>query len=225
MCHSYITFTCSTKDYTQQCFQLTMGPPTDMSNVLTTRPLPVCQKRISTSLTFSYMEQNSQSILSRNGSPLDCSHLALAYRYYFVWWRHENMSRCTGCRVNSSYKRIASRVGTKLRTWASGYEDTFRRTLLCPAPWPLGHDPSVKTVYHQLNGITHWTQQRVDSEQEWLFTGLLRHVTGIQILFYYIVWNIYVNCPTFVVYGEFKENILQKEWVKMIKCLHIMSWF
>ena len=36
-----------------------------------------------------------------------------------------------------------------------------------------------KTDRHQLNDITHWTQQRVDSQQEWFSTGLLTLSTGI----------------------------------------------
>ena len=45
-----------------------------------TRP----SKRIGNSWTISHIEQNSKSILSRNGSPLICSHVALVYRHYFV---------------------------------------------------------------------------------------------------------------------------------------------
>ena len=35
---------------------------------------------------------------------------------YFVWRKHENMSPCTGSRVNTSYERIASRAGSLFRT-------------------------------------------------------------------------------------------------------------
>ena len=71
------------------------------------------------------IEHNSELILSRNNSPLDCLHLALVYRYYFVWRRHENMSPCTGSRVISNYERIASRV-------ESQFQVSFRKPLLCP---------------------------------------------------------------------------------------------
>ena len=53
------------------------------------------KKRIDTSRMLSPIEHNSESILNRNGSPLDCLHLALVCRYYFVWKRYENMSLCT----------------------------------------------------------------------------------------------------------------------------------
>ena len=43
-------------------------------------------------------------------------HLTLVYRYYLVLRRHENMSLCTGSRVNSDYEQFASRVGAQFRT-------------------------------------------------------------------------------------------------------------
>ena len=46
-----------------------------------------------------------ESILGRNYSPLGCLHLALAYKYYFVWRKHENMSQCTGSRVSTNHKK------------------------------------------------------------------------------------------------------------------------
>ena len=40
-----------------------------------------------------------------------------------------------------------------------------------------------KTDCHQLSGIAHWVQQRVDSGQEWFSTELLTLGTGVSILF------------------------------------------
>ena len=109
-----------------------------MSSVLTTRPWPVRQKLIGTSLTVSHIEYKSQSILSRNDSPLDCLHLLLAYRYYFAWRRHGNISPCTGSRVNSNYVWIASRVGTQFRTRVSESQRQF------PPPTVMSHLTSFK---------------------------------------------------------------------------------
>ena len=68
---------------------------------------PIRQKHISTSWAVSHIGYNSESILDRNASPLDCLQEALAYRNHFVWRKHENMSPCTGSRVKTNYERIA----------------------------------------------------------------------------------------------------------------------
>ena len=82
------------------------------------------------STTEGIIEQNSELILSRNNSPLDCLHLALAHRYHFVWRRHENMSLCTGSRVISNYERIASRVVTQFQV--SKYQRHLPPTTVMP---------------------------------------------------------------------------------------------
>ena len=79
-------------------YQRHLPPPTIVYNAITTRPWPTRLKEIGISWMTSHTEHNSESILSRNDSPLDCLHLALACRYYFVWRRHENMSPRTGSR-------------------------------------------------------------------------------------------------------------------------------
>ena len=58
---------------------------------------------IGTSWAASHIGYNSESILGMDDSPLSCLHLALAYRYYFVWRRHDNMPPCTSIRVNTNY--------------------------------------------------------------------------------------------------------------------------
>ena len=73
-------------------------------------------KRMGTSWVLSHIGHNYESILDGNGFPLGTLYLALAYRYYLVWRRHEKMSLCTGSRVNTNYERIASRDGYKFRT-------------------------------------------------------------------------------------------------------------
>ena len=110
------------------------------NSAMTTR-----QKRTGTSWTASYSEHNNGSILNRNDSSLDCSHLAQAYRYYFVWRRHENTSPCTVSRVNSKYERIASRVEAQLRTPASEYQrhhppPTTVSSVLTTRPWPTHNE-------------------------------------------------------------------------------------
>ena len=60
-------------------------------------------KRIGTSWAVSHTGYNSESILGRNDSLLGCLHLALAYRFNFVWRQHENGSPCTGSKVPPVY--------------------------------------------------------------------------------------------------------------------------
>ena len=154
--------------------------PTIVASVLTTQPWPIRQKRISTSWSASHIGYNSESILSRNDTPLGYLHLALAYRYHFVWRKREDISLCTDSKVNTNYERIAS--------W-SGYQCWTRdpRILMTPLAshccsqclnQPAMTHP-FKTDWHQLSGVTHWLQQRVDSEQERFSTGLLTPGTGV----------------------------------------------
>ena len=54
-----------------------------MPNVITTGPWHIRQKRIASSWTVSHIGHNSESILSQNDSPLDCSHLRRFSSSYF----------------------------------------------------------------------------------------------------------------------------------------------
>ena len=103
-------------------------PPPVVASVLTTRPWPIRRQknRIGTSWAVSHIGYNSESILGRNDSPLGCLHLALAYRYYFLWRKHEIMFPCTGIRVNTNYERIASRGGCQSWTGDPTILDTPR---------------------------------------------------------------------------------------------------
>ena len=74
------------------------------------------KKQNGTRRAVSHIDHNSESILGRNDSPLSCLHLALAYRYYFVWRRHDNMPPFTGSMVNTNYEWIASWGGCQWRT-------------------------------------------------------------------------------------------------------------
>ena len=47
----------------------------------------------------------------------------------------------------------------------------------CPNHSAMNHPP--KTDWHQLRGITHWQQQRVDSGQDRFYTDRLTPGTGI----------------------------------------------
>ena len=77
--------------------------PTVVSSVLTTRPWPTHpSKRNGTSWTVSPIARNSESILSRNDSPLNCLHLALAYKY-----------KC-GCNVKSAIFKLISKIDKNL---------------------------------------------------------------------------------------------------------------
>ena len=77
------------------------------------------------------------------------------YIYNFVWRRHENMSPCTGSRMNSNYERNASRVGAQFRTRASESQRHFPPPTLMSnvQRYSVMTRPS-KTDWHQLNGIT-----------------------------------------------------------------------
>ena len=76
----------------------TTPPPAIMPGFLTTRSWPVRQKkRAGTSRKVLHTRQNNEPSLSRNNSPLTCLHLALAYRYHFVWRKYGNMYPCTNC--------------------------------------------------------------------------------------------------------------------------------
>ena len=66
-------------------------------------PLPVRQKRIGASWMCGITA--SRFWVGRISS-LDSLHLALTYRYYLVWRRHENMSPCTDSRINSCILHI-----------------------------------------------------------------------------------------------------------------------
>ena len=49
---------------------------------------------------------------------------------YFVWRKHENMSPCTGSRVNANYEQIASWGGYQCWT-------TVVASVLTTRPWPI----------------------------------------------------------------------------------------
>ena len=75
-------------------------------------------------------------------------HLALAYRYYFVWRKHENMSPCTGSRANTNYERIASWSGCQC--WTGDLRDTPRRPhVICVCMY--GWMDVCMQVYIQIN--------------------------------------------------------------------------
>ena len=74
--------------------------------------------------------------------------------------------------------------GGRFRIWASESQryfllPTVMYNLLTTRPWPVRQ----KTDLHQVNGITHWTQQQVDFEQERSSTGLPTPGTGVWISF------------------------------------------
>ena len=85
--------------------------------------------------------------------------------YYFVWRRHENMPVCTGSRVNSNYERIASRVGARFRTRASGSQ----RHLPPPTVSPNVPNHSSMT---QIG--TSWTVSHIEHNSELIYE--LKHV-------------------------------------------------
>ena len=74
------------------------------------------------------------------------------------------MSPCTGTGVNFNYERIASRVSARFRTRASESQNHLPPSTVTSNVLAMTR-PS-KTDWHQLKGITHRTQQRLDSEQE-----------------------------------------------------------
>ena len=55
------------------------------------------------------------------------------YAYYFVWRKHENVSPCTGSRVNTNYERFASWDGCQRHP----SPPTFVASVLTSRPWPV----------------------------------------------------------------------------------------
>ena len=104
----------------------------------------------------------------------------------FVQRKHENMYPCTGSRLNTNYERIASWGGCQYWTVVPRILETPLATHCCSQR--LNHSamthPS-KTDWHQLSGITHWLQQRVDYGQE-RSTGLLFEVVKLRGLLTYL---------------------------------------
>ena len=97
------------------------------------------------------------------------------------------MAPCIGSRVNYNYEPIASRVGAQFRTQALEsqrhlHPPSVMSNVLTTRPWPV----RAKTNWHQLNGITHWTQQRIDSEQEDSPLDCLHLALAFR---YYFVWG------------------------------------
>ena len=94
--------------------------------------------------------------------------------FFFAWRTHENMSPCTGSRVNTNYERIASWGGCQC--WTGN--PRISETPIAPHCWKqcLNHSamtsPS-KTDWQQLGSITYLLLQRVDCGQERFSTGLL----------------------------------------------------
>ena len=88
---------------------------------------------------------------------------------YFVWMIHENMSPCTGSRVNSYYEWIDSwfraQFCLNMSLRISETPSTAHCCIQCPNHWAMTYP--TETDWHQLNSITWWTLQRFDSEQEW----------------------------------------------------------
>ena len=102
------------------------------------------------------------------------------YQYRFVWRKHENMCPCTGSGVNTDYERIASWCG--YQCWTRDRESYIHlsppavaASVLTTRPWPICQ----KTDWHQLSGITHWLQHRVDFGQGRFSTRMLAPGTGI----------------------------------------------
>ena len=99
--------------------------------------------------------------------------------YYFVWRKHENMSPCTGNRVNTNYERIASWGGCQGWTGDPRILETPHAPHCCSQR--LNH--SAMTHPSKRIGtswaVSHWLQQRVDSGQERFPTGLLTPGTGV----------------------------------------------
>ena len=89
-------------------------------------------KNIVISWAVSHIGHNSESIPSRDNSPLDCSHPVLTYRYCFIWRKHESMStRRTGSRVNATFERIVTWDGYQFRIGGPSISETSLTTHCC----------------------------------------------------------------------------------------------
>ena len=104
--------------------------------------------------------------------------------YHFVWRRHENMSPFPRRRVNSNYelhesKSIFEREPQNIRHLPP---PIVMSNFLTTGTWSICH----KTDWHRLKSINNWTQQRVHSEQERFWTGLLTPW-----IINYIQYNVY----------------------------------
>ena len=102
------------------------------------------------------------------------------------------MSPCTESRINTNYERIASWGGCQC--WTG--DPWILETPLAAHYWSqrLNHSPMThpsKTVWHQLSGIIHWLQERVDSGQERFLvqTQQNRHTTkGFHTIGDHVYW-------------------------------------
>ena len=105
---------------------------------------------------------------------------------YFVRRKHENMSQCTGSRVNTNHERIASWGGCQC--WTG--DPTVVASVLTTQPWPIRQNGLAPAERYHVHSCVHWLQQRVDSGQELFSTGLLIPGTGCR---YYFVWRKHEN--------------------------------
>ena len=55
-------------------------------------------------------DQFWDEVLLKSDYQFNSSRSSDTYKYHFAWRKHENVSRCTGSRVNTNYERIASCV-------------------------------------------------------------------------------------------------------------------
>ena len=65
--------------------------------------------------------------------------------YYFVWRKHENMSLCSGSRVNTNYERIASWGGWQCWTGDPRILETPLVAHLATRPWPIRQKTNLET--------------------------------------------------------------------------------
>ena len=117
-------------------------PPTSAPSVLTIRPWPIRpntdlhQPNGPTHCTPQWADQGEKFTSGLMG----CLHLELAYKYYFLWKIHENMSPCIGSRVNAKYEWIASWVGDQPRNLdlRGTYSPSIAMSNVpTPQPWPI----------------------------------------------------------------------------------------
>ena len=78
---------------------------------------------------------NTVSWAGREGFTTGLLAEALAYRQYFKWTRHENMSLCTANRANADNERITSWV--EAHSWTSESQKQLSPpTAVASRPWP-----------------------------------------------------------------------------------------
>ena len=130
----------------------TYSPNTLESSVLTPRSISIGQNRLVPAEPYLVLTTTASGFC-RNDSPLGCSELVLAYRYNFVWKKHENLRPRTG--ANNNIERNASWVGCQCKP---GTQYTYSTCLVQHVKHSAITHPSKRIGTSWAASHTHWIQ-------------------------------------------------------------------